>query len=113
MTAVQPTAYIVMQIRSGDLVVMHRMFTNKTYAYEYLYQLPDTSTSWWKVLEVFDENLVGGETYDIAVKVRWGTSNRVTYLGAYQPGCVPQQILNDNNYQYFVQNLRLTPPIRY
>ena len=98
-------AYIVVQLRSGDMIAMRRMFSTRSGAFQYLADCQDTETSWWKVVEVDSNEISHGIPVDIVLRVRWETSNRVTFIGAYQPGHVPEQYSSDH---YFAETLTLS-----
>lgn len=85
-------AFLVLQLRSGDMVSMHRLFLSRNSAWQYLMQAADTSTSWWKILEIPDANLDVNNNVEIAIRVRWETSNRVTYVGTYAPNNAPNNL---------------------
>jgi len=93
--------YLVLQFRSGDMVAMHRLYESRQRAFSYLEHANDSSTSWWKVFEI-PANLVQGQEYDIALRVRWESSNRVTFIGAY-PERAPNNVQNHDD--VFVERL--------
>jgi hypothetical protein len=94
--------YIVIQLRFGDMVSMHRMFTDKSKAFQYMSRAKDTETSWWKVAE-FDSNVVVGREYDIVVRVSWEKSNRATIEEIYDHGYdIPQKY---SGRHYFIETL--------
>lgn len=80
---------------------MHRLFESRQRAFSYLEHVNDSSTSWWKVFEI-PANLNPGESYDIALRIRWESSNRVTFIGAY-PGRAPDNVQNRDD--VFVERL--------
>ena len=98
-------AYLVIQLRSGDMIAMRRMFSNRPAAFAYLAEQRDTETSWWKVVELDSTDIQFGLPVDIVLRVRWETSNRVTFIGAYQPGFIPPQYSSDH---YFAETLTLS-----
>lgn len=94
--------YIVIQLRFGDMVSMHRMFTEKSKAFQYMSRAKDTETSWWKVVE-FDLHVVVGREYDIVVRVSWEKSNRATIEEIYDHGYdIPQKY---SGRHYFIETL--------
>ena len=98
-------AYLVVQMRSGDMIAMHRMFSTRGGAFQYLADCQDSETSWWKVVELDSNDIQHGLPVDIVLRVRWETSNRVTFIGAYQPGHIPEQYSSDH---YFAETLTLS-----
>ena len=98
-------AYLVIQLRSGDMIAMRKLFSTRPGAFAYLAEQQDTETSWWKILEIESNDIQFGIPVDIVLRVRWETSNRVTFIGAYQPGFVPQQYSSDH---YFAETLTLS-----
>lgn len=95
--------YIVIQLRFGDIVSMHRMFAEKSNAFHYMSNVKDTETSWWKVVEFESRNLVLGTEYDTVVRVSWGKSNRATIEEIYDHGYdIPQKY---SGRHYFIETL--------
>jgi hypothetical protein len=95
--------FVVIQLRFGDMVSMHRMFTNKSNAFQYISNATDTETSWWKVVE-FDSNVVPDREYDVIVRVSWEKSNRATIEEIYDHGYdIPQKY---SGRHYFIETLR-------
>ena len=94
--------YIVVQLRCGDIVSMHKMFTEKANAFQYMSTAKDSQTSWWKVVE-FESNVVLGRAYDIVLRVNWEKSNRVTIEEIYDHGYdIPQKF---GGRHYFIETL--------
>ena len=94
--------YIVVQLRCGDIVCMHKMFTEKANAFQYMSNAKDSQTSWWKVVE-FESNVVLGRAYDIVLRVNWEKSNRVTIEEIYDHGYdIPQKF---GGRHYFIETL--------
>ena len=89
-------AYLVLQFRSGDMVTMHKMFNTRRAAFQYLEDTTDSSTSWWKILEFSSPDISVGQSYEVSIRVRWETSNRVTFVGVYPPDQVPADQLRDD-----------------
>jgi hypothetical protein len=95
--------FMVIQLRFGDMVSMHKMFTEKSNAFQYICNAKDTETSWWKVVE-FDSNVVVGREYDIVVRVNWEKSNRATVEEIYDHGYdIPHKY---GGRHYFIETLR-------
>ena len=82
-----------------SLVSMH---SNREIAEQRLvhHMVNDSSTAWWKIIQI-DIPQTGVE-YDVVVRVSWGSSNRVRFMGAFQVGGVPQRYDGD---RYFTENL--------
>lgn len=95
--------YTVIQLRAGDMVSMHKMYTEKAKAFEYLSTVKDTETSWWKVLE-FESNVVLNREYDIVVRVSWEKSNRATIETIYDHGYDISQKYSGRH--YFIETLK-------
>lgn len=94
--------YIVVQLRCGDMVSMHRMFTDKSKAYKYLSNVKDTETSWWKVVQ-FEMNAILDKEYDVVLRVNWEKSNRATIEEIYDHGYdIPDKF---SGRHYFVETL--------
>ncbi len=95
-------AYLVMNMREGDMVSLVSAHGNRQNAEQRLLaaMLNDSSTAWWKIIEI-DVPQIGVE-YDFVVRVSWGSSNRVRFIGAFQVGTVPQRYDGD---RYFTENL--------
>lgn len=98
-------AYLVIQLRSGDMVAMRKIFSTRSNAFAYLAEQEDTETSWWKILEIDSTDIQFGLPVEIVLRVRWETSNRVTFIGAYQPGFIPSRYSSDH---YFAEILTLS-----
>jgi hypothetical protein len=95
--------YVVVQMRCGDIVSMHKMFTERLKAFEYLSKVKDTETSWWKILEFEDSKISVGMTYDVVTRVSWDKSNRATIEEIYDHGYdIPRHF---NGRHYFVDYL--------
>jgi hypothetical protein len=97
-------AYLVLQLRRGDMISMHKLYSNPAYAWNYLSHVQDTDSSWWKVLEIDEPNLQPNTPMDIVIRVRWETSNTVKYVGGFTPRNVPPQYDED---RYFAETLTL------
>jgi hypothetical protein len=95
--------YIVLQLRCGDIISMHKMFTQKIEAFKYLSTVKDTETSWWKIVE-FKTNFVKiNNNYDVVVRVNWKGSNRAFVEDIYDHGYdIPDKF---NSSSYFVETL--------
>ncbi len=94
--------YIVIQLRCGDVVSMHRMFTEKSKAFQYMSNAKDTETSWWKVVQ-FESNVVQKREYDVIVRVSWEKSNRATVEQIYDHGYdIPEKF---GGRHYFIETL--------
>jgi hypothetical protein len=97
-------AYLVLQLRGGDMLSMYRLYSNRQSAYQFIENdtknLPD---AWWKVLPVYSGDIQAGLTYDIVVHLQWETTNHVAVVGVYDPGMIPQNILQ--NYKFNAETL--------
>lgn len=96
-------AYLVVQLRRGDIVVMHKLFAERQNAFMYMFQANDSVSSWWKVVEV-DANLVYvGNPCEIVLDVAWDSTNRVKVIGVYPLNQLPPAIKDEDD--YFVETL--------
>lgn len=96
--------FIIINLREGDMVSIIEAHRSKDNAYQRLLNYienNDTSTCWWKILPVEVGDNDSG-TYDIVVRVSWGSSNRVRFVGLFQPNTVPDRYDGD---KYFVERL--------
>jgi hypothetical protein len=95
--------FIVLQMRCGDIISMHKMFIQRIEAFKYLSTVKDTETSWWKIVE-FKNNFVKiNNKYDIVIRVSWKRSNRATVEEIYDNGYDIPDKFNGSN--YFVDTL--------
>lgn len=87
--------YIVMNMRSGDMISLISAHSSRAEATQRLLQHMenDEITTWWKIVEI-DVPQYGVE-YDIVVRVSWGGSNRVRFIGTFGIGQVPQRYDGD------------------
>ncbi len=90
-------------MREGDMISLVSAHTVRADALQrmiHLMENDNSSTTWWKVIEI-DVPQYGNE-YDIVVRVSWGSSNRVRFIGAFQVGTVPHRYDGDC---YFAESL--------
>jgi len=97
-------AYILLQMRAGDMVSMLHMYTHRVDAFQALENIIDNSTSWYKVLEIEHNALQPGLLVEVVLRVRWSTSNRVTLVGVFQPGFVPERLTFSDT--HFIETLQ-------
>ncbi len=99
-------AYLVMNLREGDMVSLIAMYKDRGDAYYRLTNLIeeyDSSTSWWKILKVEIPDLPSG-VYDVTVRVNWGGSNRVKFIGIQPEGTITSEPPSD---RYFTESVKL------
>lgn len=99
-------AYLVMNLREGDMVSLIAMYKDRGDAYYRLTNLIeeyDSSTSWWKILKVEIPDLPSG-VYDVTVRVNWGGSNRVKFISIQPEGTIMSEHPSD---RYFTDSVKL------
>jgi len=89
---------MVVSLRGGDDVIMHGLYLHRAQAFQYMEAAFDSSTTWWKVVPVESNELQYNLESEIVLRVRWGTSNRATVMGVYQPGMVPAGFVRNDTY---------------
>ena len=97
-------AYILLQLRAGDMVSMLRLFAHRADAFRALENLIDNSTSWYKIVEINHNNLQLDLNVEIVLSFLLATSNRVTLVGVFQPGFVPDRLTYSDS--HFTENMR-------
>jgi len=96
-------AYLVVQLRRGDIVIMHKLFAERQSAFVYMSQANDTVSSWWKVVEVDANQVYVGNPCEIVMDVAWDVDNRVKIIGVYPLDQIPENIKQEDD--YFVETL--------
>ena len=92
------SVFIVLQLRLGDMLSIVRMYTDRSKAFGYIENVRgEADSAWWKVLEIPYIAAVGRE-YEVVLNVDWETSNRVTCIGVYEKGCIPDDTLRRDDY---------------
>lgn len=95
-----------MNLREGDMVSLIAMYKDKDAAYSHLVSLMkehDSSTCWWKLLKA-DIPMLESGVYDVTVRVSWGGSNRVKFVGIQAEGTTIAQL---NSEFYFTDSVKL------
>jgi hypothetical protein len=97
-------AYLVLQLRGGDILYMYRLYADRHSAYEFIENYHgETNSMWWKVMPVHSGCIQVGGSYDIVLNVRWQTSNRVMVVGVYDVGMIPDFVRE--NVKYYAETL--------
>jgi hypothetical protein len=98
-------AYLIINLREGDMVSIVRMYSTRHQVIQFMEQhlIGDAETSWWKVVEI-PQNIQPLVYYDVLIRVRWETSNRVTLIGCYNAGGLPAHARYEGEH-YFTENL--------
>ena len=97
-------AYVVLQIRSGDILTMYRLYADRHSAYEFIENYRgETNSVWWKVMPIHSGDIQVGQTYEIVLNVHWETSTRVMVVGVYDPGMIPETVRD--NQQFYAETL--------
>jgi hypothetical protein len=106
-TLTMAPAYLVVNLREGDMISMVRFCRSRNAAFQHLQDLiihHDTSTTWWKIVEFDIDQQLDAGNYDVVLRVSWGSSNRVRVIGVFQPGLVPAGYDGE---KYFTERVRL------
>lgn len=86
-----------------SLISMYKDRNDAYYRLTNLIEEYDSSTCWWKILQVEIPDLPGG-VYDVTVRVNWGGSNRVKFIDIQPEGTIRLQPASD---RYFTDSVKL------
>lgn len=107
--------WLVVELRRGDIAQTWAMTFSKDAAYrqmqEFMDNLHDDSTSWWKVVWVEDQVIhqpIGGKTYYVGIKVNWEDDNKFEFVRIFDGASnIPASVRNDEN--VWVDMVRYNP----
>jgi hypothetical protein len=90
--------YVVVQLRRGDIVRMCRLFLSRNAAFQYLAEQEDTTSSWWKVVEIESNHIAPNARCEVVLDIAWDRNNRVKIIGVYAEDGIPNEIKEKDEY---------------
>jgi hypothetical protein len=100
-------AYLLLNLREGDMVSILHVYHSRETAVIRLRELMehfDSTTTWWKILNVEIQDNTAPGFYDAVVRVNWNSSNRIKFIGLFQENTVPDKYDKET---YFSERVQL------